>query len=319
MVTALARYAWGVLAYNILVILWGAYVRASGSGAGCGRHWPLCNGEVVPRSPSITTIVEFSHRLTSGVALLAVVALVVWVWRAHGPRTPARRAAAWSLVFILAEAAVGAGLVLFELVADNASAARAMFMAVHLANTFLLLGSMTLAAYFTGGGPGLAIRGRAWTASTVAALAGGLLLVGVSGAVAALGDTLFPATSLAHAVEQHLSTSSHVLLHLRVIHPTVAVVVGLALIAIAPRLSFVPDTPAGASAGTRVAALAALQVGLGFVNVLLLAPTWMQIVHLLVADLLWISLVLLAAAALAARGAPAAEPVVGASAARATV
>ena len=109
-----------MLAYNLAVILWGAYVRASGSGAGCGAHWPLCNGEVIPRAPSIATLVEYSHRLTSGLALLGVVALMVWTWRVWGRGHPARRGALLSLIFILTEAAVGAGLVLFELVADNA-------------------------------------------------------------------------------------------------------------------------------------------------------------------------------------------------------
>ncbi len=47
-----SRYAWGVLLWNVLVALWGAYVRATGSGAGCGSHWPTCNGEILPRAPA---------------------------------------------------------------------------------------------------------------------------------------------------------------------------------------------------------------------------------------------------------------------------
>ena len=144
----LARFAWWVLAYNLVVILWGAYVRASGSGAGCGSHWPLCNGEVIPRGASITTLVEFSHRLTSGLALIAVVAL--W-WRCRSlvaAGSAARRMANASLVLMLTEAAVGAGLVLFQLVADNASMARALFMAIHLINTFLLVAALTLTAHY---------------------------------------------------------------------------------------------------------------------------------------------------------------------------
>ena len=86
-----ARYGWGVLAFNLLVILWGAYVRASGSGAGCGAHWPLCNGEVIPRAPSVATLIEYSHRLTSGLALLGVLALLAWTWRACATSTTAGR------------------------------------------------------------------------------------------------------------------------------------------------------------------------------------------------------------------------------------
>lgn len=305
----LGRFAWAVVAYNLAVILWGAYVRATGSGAGCGQHWPLCNGEIVPRSASAATLIELSHRVTSGLALLLVVALLVWVWRACGRGHPARRGAVWSLVLILTEAAVGAGLVLFELVADNASMARALFMAAHLTNTFLLLAALTLTAHWTSNGAAPELGGRAGTAAALGLLAGGLLLAGVSGAVAALGDTLFPARSLADALRQDLSPTSHVLVRLRLLHPVLAVIAGLLVIAIAPRI------PAGSADGRHLgqtaAGLAAAQLGLGFLNVLLLAPVWMQLLHLLVADLLWIVLVLLGASALApqrARSAAAPAP-----------
>ena len=304
----LSRFAWIVVAWNLVVILWGAYVRASGSGAGCGQHWPLCNGEVVPRAPAIATLIELTHRVTSGLALLALLALVVAVWRSRPAGHPARRAAAWSMLFMLTEAGVGAGLVLFELVADNASLARALFMAVHLANTFLLLGAMTLTARWLDDGPvGVSLERRGGRAAIVGVLALGVLVVSVSGAVAALGDTLFPASSLAHALEQDLSPTSHVLLRLRMIHPTLAVIVALALIVVAPRLPIDGDAPAGGGTGflpepgARVALLAGVQAALGALNVVLLAPIWLQLVHLLVADLLWIAVALLGAAVLAGR------------------
>jgi heme A synthase len=310
-VNRLARFAWIVVAWNLAVIGWGAYVRASGSGAGCGQHWPLCNGEVVPRAPAMATIVELTHRVTSGLALLSLAALVVVVWRTRPAGHPARRAAAWSMLFMLTEAGVGAGLVLFQYVADNASMARALFMAVHLANTFLLLASMTLTArWLEDGRAGVSLAGRGGRAALVGLFAAGVLAVGISGAVAALGDTLFPATSLGHALSQDLSPASHLLLRLRVIHPALAVVVAFLLIAGAPRIAI--DDPAASGRalgpGSRVALLAALQAGLGFLNVLLLAPIWLQLVHLLVADLLWIAIVLLGASVLAARTSMAAAP-----------
>ncbi len=84
--TRFARYAWSALAFHLGVILWGAFVRASGSGAGCGQHWPLCNGQVVPGTPLTATIIEFTHRLTSGIAVVSVLVLVVWAFRGfpHG-------------------------------------------------------------------------------------------------------------------------------------------------------------------------------------------------------------------------------------------
>ena len=297
-VTRLARFAWGVLAYNLAVILWGAYVRATGSGAGCGAHWPLCNGEVIPRAASVTTLVEFSHRASSGMALLLVVALLVWTRRARPTGDPARAGAFWTVVFMLTEAAVGAGLVLFELVADNASMARAMFMAVHLTNTFALVAAMTLTASWLSGGPTIDWRGRRGMAAVLAVGVAGLLLVGTSGAVAALGDTLYPSASLVEALRADLSPASHLMIRLRILHPAMAVVVGFALIVVAPRLPSAEDAR-GRRVARAVAVIAAVQLAAGTANVMLLAPVWMQMVHLLLADALWITFVLLAGAVLA--------------------
>ena len=298
-VTRLARFAWLVLGLTIAVILWGAYVRATGSGAGCGRHWPLCDGQVIPRAPSAEMLVEYSHRLTSGLVLLAVVALLVWTRRACVGGHPARRAAAWSLFFMLTEAAVGAGLVLFQLVADNASLARALFMAVHLTNTFLLLACLTLTAHWLSGGAPLRIAGRTGAALVVLAGAVGLLLVGTSGAIAALGDTLYPPASLADGLRADLSPASHLLIRLRVLHPALAIGIGLALAFGATRLPVRPGDARGWRAAQGVAALAAAQIGLGLRTVALLAPVGLQMVHLLLADLLWIASVILGASVLA--------------------
>jgi heme A synthase len=189
--------------------------------------------------------------------------------------------------------------VLFELVADNASMARAMFMAVHLANTFLLLGALTITAHWVSGGAPVQLDGRRGRAALVMLLLAGVLAAGVSGAVAALGDTLFPAKTLAEAMALDLSSTSHALLRLRVLHPMLAVVAGVLVVAVAPRISSDRERRGAIHAGNVAAALAAVQLALGFVNVLLLAPVWMQLVHLLTADALWISLVLLGATALA--------------------
>jgi cytochrome c oxidase assembly protein subunit 15 len=295
----LARFAWGVIVYNLAVIVWGAYVRATGSGAGCGAHWPLCDGRLLPRSPDAAMLIELSHRVTSGLALVSVVVLLVWTRRVHAAGHPARRGAWLSLLFMLTEAAVGAGLVLFQLVADNASFARAMFMAAHLANTFLLLGSLTLTAHWVGGGSDVSLKDRPPLAAGLLGLAAAVLLVSVSGAVAALGDTLFPAGSLREAFLADASPSSHLLLRLRILHPAIAVGVGLVLLLVCPRLPIRSLDQEEGHPGSTVAGLAALQMALGLANVMLLAPVWLQLVHLLVADMLWIALVHLCALTLA--------------------
>lgn len=287
-----ARYAWFVLAYNLAVILWGAMVRATGSGSGCGSHWPLCNGEVVPRAPAIATLIEFSHRLTSGIALLLVLGLVVAAIRSFSKPHAARFWAWASFAFILGEAAVGAGLVLFELVADDKSVARALFMGSHLINTFLLLGALTLTAFH-----GSATKQEKATEIGGGFLAGllGLLVVGSSGAIAALGDTLFPAVTLQEALAQDVSPTAHLLIRLRLLHPFISIGVGVGLFLLAWRtLQRTTEGPARSYARA-VIGLVVTQSLTGAINVTLLAPIPLQIVHLLLADLLWIALVLLAA------------------------
>lgn len=310
------RAAWAVLVYNLAVIAWGAVVRATGSGAGCGSHWPLCNGETIPRAPSTATLIEFSHRATSGVALLSVVVLLVWALRAFERGHPARHAAIASMIFMVGEAAIGAGLVLFELVADNESMARALFMGTHLGNTFLLLAALALTVHWGAGGEPLRLRDAfSGTSRRLAWLYVGAflatLLVGASGAVAALGDTLYPAASHKEAFEQGLSPTSHALIRLRLYHPLIALAAGALLIGVGAHARAVGPSAARRPA-TALVALVFIEVAAGGINVLLLAPVWMQIVHLLLADLLWITLVWTAATHLAtpppARLAPATSP-----------
>ena len=306
-----AVYAWATLAYNVGVVIWGAYVRASGSGAGCGSHWPLCNGEMIPRDPGIKTLIELSHRLTSGVALLLVVGLTVWAFRSYPKKHWVRWGAAVSLFFILTEALIGAGLVLFELVADNASIARALSLAVHLVNTFLLLAALTYTAWGASGGGPARWRGRGMIGWAFGLALLGSLVLGMSGAVAALGDTLFPARSLAEGLRQDLSSTAHVLIRLRLLHPAIAIMVG-ACIVLAASLASSLRASGVKPLSRALIALLLIQLGAGALNVYLLAPIWMQLLHLFLADLLWITLVLAALAALGGQPSdqrPAAESV----------
>lgn len=292
------RFAWGVLGYNLLVVVWGAFVRATGSGAGCGSHWPLCNGEVIPRPERIETVIEFAHRLSSGLDGLLVLGLAVWAFRVFSRRHPVRRAAVGSLVFLVVEALIGAGLVRYELVADDASMTRALVIGAHLVNTFLLFAALALVAHFAGRErAGAEPSAGAGTPALLALAAGflALIVVGASGAVAALGDTLFPAGSLREGLAQDLSPTAHLLVRLRVLHPVLAAVAALALPAAAGWLA--RRRPALAVAARRVVVLIALQVVAGFVNLALAAPLGLQLVHLLLADLVWIAWVLLAAGA----------------------
>ena len=291
-----ARYAWAVLAYNLGVVLWGAFVRATGSGAGCGNHWPLCNGTVTQNSPSAATIIEFTHRVTSGLDLALVALLVLWAFRRLPRRHPVRLGATLSALFLVTEALLGAALVLLQHVAKNASVSRAYSLSTHLINTLTLLACLTLTAWWSTERPapmGVPSVSRVWMAAVSLA---SVLVLGVSGAIAALGDTLFPASSLAAGLAQDLDPAANIFLRLRIFHPLIAAAVGAWLLFFAvSSASRRPDL--GGRAWSLVALLGA-QIVAGVLNLLLLAPVWMQIVHLLLADLLWIALVLLSAAAL---------------------
>lgn len=293
-----ATYAWGVLAFNLLVILWGAFVRASGSGAGCGSHWPLCNGEMVPRAPAIETLIEFGHRLTSGLALLAIVGLVVGAWRRYPRGHVVRRGAALSGLFIVSEALIGAGLVLLEHVASDTSVARAYWVGGHLLNTFFLVAALVLTAWWASGGRPLRLRGQGALVTALVTALAAVLVLGVSGAITALGDTLFPVTTLAEGKALTFSSTAHTFVRLRIWHPTLAVAVGLVLAMTALTAVRRRPLPSVRRLAVGLAVLYAAQLALGLANVWLLAPVGLQLAHLLLSDLIWIALVLLAASAL---------------------
>jgi len=296
--TKFARYAWGVLAFNVGVIVWGAFVRATGSGAGCGQHWPTCRGQVIPWSPPIETVIEFGHRVTSGLAFLLVVGLIGWAFYAYAKGHPVRTGAALSLTFMLTETLVGASLVLFGWVATNISAVRAVVMGVHLINTFLLMAALTLTAWWASGGPPLRLKnqGRLGAALGLGFLA--MLGLGASGGITALGDTLFPAASLNAGIQAELSATAHFLVRLRVYHPLLAVGIGAYIVAVMMMFNHGRGNSATKLIGKIFTGIYGFQLLFGAFNVVLLAPVGMQLGHLFISDLLLITLVLFIAVAL---------------------
>ena len=318
-----ARYAWGVLVYNILVILWGAVVRASGSGNGCGEHWPLCGGEVIPHAAQIATLIEFAHRMTSGIDLILVVLLVVFSLRRLPRGHNSRHFAGAALAFTLIEGLLGAALVLFGAVGTNASMSRVVLLSIHLVNTFLLLASLALTAWAAGRRPEdhggndepMPPAGGGWTAAYGLALLA-VVAVAVTGTIAALADTLYKAATLGAGLQMDFSTTSSPILRLRIIHPVLAVTVAAYLLALAARTR--AASTGGGTDATRAATgvrrlagwligLVCVQVAAGLLDVMLLTPIWVQVLHLLTADLIWIVLVLLSAELVARRAGTAAS------------
>jgi len=290
-----AGYAWGVLAYNVTVALWGAYVRATGSGAGCGNHWPLCNGQIALQSPTTHTLIEFWHRAMTGIDTPLVLLLVIWAFRAFPKAHPARLGAALSGTFLVTEALLGAALVKLGHVANNTSPMRAWSDSAHLVNTLTLLACLALTAWWGAGRPVVRLRGReGWLAGITVAV---MVVLGISGAITALGDTLFPARSLAAGFAQDLDSASSIFLRLRIFHPMIAA--GAAAWLAFYAMTAAQERPASRPFAWAVGGVLVAQLAAGAVNLVLLAPVWMQMVHLLLAYLLWIALVLLCATNLA--------------------
>jgi len=249
----------------------------------------------LPQPQAIETVIEFTHRAMSGGALLLVLALLIGAFRSLPKGHLARKSATGAAVFILIEALLGAGLVLFKLVADNSSAARAAAVAIHLLNTFLLLGWLTFTAWWASGGRPLSLRGRgAWPWLFGLGLLG-VAVIGMSGAITALGDTLFPSTSIAHSLEQMNDPQANFLINLRIVHPVIAILVGVYSLYLARAAFGQAQNQRTRLLAGLLAALIGLQWTAGVTNVLLLAPHWMQLLHLFLADLVWISYLLLTA------------------------
>jgi heme A synthase len=289
-----AKFSWAVLGWNILVILWGAIVRATGSGAGCGNHWPSCNGEVIPTPQRIQTVIEFTHRMMSGTALILVLILLIWGLRTYAKGSHQRIGFIGAAVFILVEALLGAGLVLFKLVEANSSVFRAIAISLHLLNTFILLAFLALNAWWASDGKQIMLKNRGSLPILFTIGLAGVAIVGMSGAITALGDTLFPSTSLAQTLAEQSDPGAHFLIRLRVYHPIIAILVGVYSLYFVRHLYGQFNGETGKRLSILLGTLVIIQWIAGVTNVLLLAPVWMQVVHLFLADSVWLSYILLA-------------------------
>lgn len=290
-----SRVAWLAAGYTLFVVLFGAVVRITGSGAGCGQHWPTCHGELAHMPRSVETLIELTHRVTSGLCLPLVLVLWFRAVKIFPPGHATRRYAALVTLLMVVEALLGAGLVLWELVGQDASAARAVFMALHLISTSLLMGAFTLMAWTAACGESaqhFRLRAPGSVGRWLGALLVVFILVSMLGAITALGDTLYPLAPGANLSER--VSGSHFLEQLRVVHPVTAVAFSAVLWWLLQRFEEGVVTPAR-SVARLARALLVLQVVVGVVNVALSAPGYMQVTHLAVGTALWCSLVLVLA------------------------
>lgn len=289
---------------TVLVVLLGAVVRITGSGAGCGQHWPTCNGEVVHLPRRVETWIELSHRTTSGLDFLGVVALT-WLALKLRPSRPARLATFAAMGLMLVEVALGAGLVLMNLVGSNRSVDRVIVMPAHLVTTSLLIGALAAASYFSD--DARLSRTRALSAAAerglkqalVWAVAAGalLLVVSMTGAITALGDTVYPVQgqgALEH-LKNDQAAGAHLLGKLRVVHPLLALLGVGGLWVAAGKAREASDDGAVQRLGLGLYLGGALALAVGTGNILLGAPGYLQVLHLGMACALWLTVVVLSA------------------------
>jgi heme A synthase len=286
------HFAIFALCLNVVVILWGVFLRASKSGDGCGQFWLTCNGEVIPSAPQFKTIIEFTHRVST--ALDGLVMLILLLWAIFRWRRLRNSAAFWtmlasigSFIFILTEAAVGAGLVLTGNTAENLTSTRPLWAMGHLVNTFILLSFLTATVWASRRDTVSLTLPASRELLFICLAAILLMLISMSGSLAALSNMLFPSESLAEGIAKDFDQSSHLLVRFRLSHPLLSILGSVVLIFISGKLTAAASDSASKSS-RYFSILLIVQVIFGAATLLSLGPIVMQVGHLLLADLIWI-------------------------------
>ncbi len=291
-------YTWLTLIVTLVVILWGDVVQATGSGDGCGAHWPVCNGEVLPALEGKEIFIEFTHRVTSGMVFLMAAGLLIWSRRAYPKGSEIRKTAGFTMLFMITESLVGAGLVLFRLVGENASLARAFVAPIHLLNTLLLIASVILTLYFAYGGKSFSWKNQGKVGWFLGLGIAAIMLLSTTGAITSLGDAIFPVANTTEAISRSMTAGEHFLVRLRVWHPLIAIIVGAYLLIASQLVSRQKGANLVRNFALSIFIVYMLQLLVGVLNVALSAILPTQLIHLLMADSLWMLWVLLCASAL---------------------
>lgn len=279
--------AWTALGANVVVILQGAVVRATGSGAGCGSHWPTCNGQVIPLAPTLETGIEFTHRLMS----LVVLVLGVWLLRrglAARQRRPGLAVfATVSFGFLVIEALIGAATVLLGLTGDDTSVARGVWVAAHLVNSLLLVGALSATVVYARKTAAPDYPLRLGSQASLAVVLGlgivAMLVLMFTGGIAAMGNTIFPSESLAQGLRADFDPDSHLLIRLRILHPLIAIAVGTYLFVGLGLSWYLKPVPDARRLAQVLLSVYIVQLIIGTANLAFLAPIALQVLHLAVA------------------------------------
>ena len=293
-------FCFTVLCFCLLVILWGAWVRISHSGDGCGQSWPSCQGKyLIDSGEQGKTWIEWIHRATSGLFGIAVILLVVLAFLKFPFRHPICKSAFFVLFFTISEALIGARLVLTGLTGGNTSFLRVLTMNLHLLNSVLLTSSLFILWRFLLGKHFSALdsfKKKKYFFSVIFVF----FLIAFFGSVSSLSSSFFPSTSLWEGAALDFNSQSHWLVRLRVLHPILALLFGGSFLL----YYMLPDTKSHSiqttknhfrkSTGPGNLFILCLCLALlsGLMNLLFLSPVFLKLTHLLIVYLLAISFIL---------------------------
>ena len=262
--------------YSILVVVWGAWVRISNSGDGCGESWPLCNNLILPDTSNVHTLIEFIHRVSTGTYGVLILVLVLWAFKIFKPKHPVRKITVFVLSLTILEALIGAMLVMFGLVGENTGFSRLTVMSLHQVVSVLLTGSIMRTYYTTK----LCTRPSPW----VLVIKVLFLLIVATGGITALSNTHFPSNSIIEGFLSDIDRSSHILLRIRVIHPIMAISFFVAILFMLKKLYKNFEYRIYAKHLTLALSIGVL---VGILTLITLSPTYMKLVHLVVAHAIW--------------------------------
>ena len=273
-------YAKAGLLLSIASILAGAFVRATGSGDGCGATWPTCKGKIIPSLSDTSELIEFSHRSVSGV-LLVVTLIIFAKTRKFQKDSLVRTVTNYLTFFVIFEALIGAVIVIFEWVGLNSSLPRIIAVPIHLVNTFGLLGSYAILYKILQDDLQNIKNMFNKNFLLISSL---FLLSGATGSITALADVLFPSASFVEGFLADFDRTSEVLTRLRILHPIISSTLSIVLYVYATGIRKKYNVSV-----KPLQILILIAVFLGVINVLSNIVLPLSILHLAIADFLWIS------------------------------
>ena len=273
-------YAKAGLLLSIASILAGAFVRATGSGDGCGATWPTCKGKIIPALSDTSELIEFSHRSVSGV-LLVVTLIIFAKTRKFQKESLVRTVTNYLTFFVIFEALIGAVIVIFEWVGLNSSLPRIIAVPIHLVNTFGLLGSYAILYKIL---QDYLQNIKNMFNKNFLLISSLFLLSGATGSITALADVLFPSASFVEGFLADFDRTSEVLTRLRILHPIISSTLSIVLYVYATGIRKKYNVSV-----KPLQTLILIAVFLGVINVLSNIVLPLSILHLAIADFLWIS------------------------------